>query len=69
MNATKLIDTGKVLIGLRYQRPVHYDVDKDMHRLQSALLGNSQRRLSDGFIALVCLGLAVLIVCLLRFLR
>lgn len=36
-------NTGKVLIGLLYQRPAHIDSDPDMQRLQSALIGRSQR--------------------------
>ena len=36
-------NTGKVLIGLLYQRPAPIDNDPDMQRLQTALIGRDPR--------------------------
>lgn len=63
-----VINTGKVLIGLRYRKPVQVDIDKDMRHLQSALLGTKQRRLSDVSIAFFCAALVVLVLLLSRLL-
>ena len=40
-------NTGKVLIGLLYQRPAPLDYDPDMQRLQSALIGRDQRLVAN----------------------
>lgn len=50
MNASKQgrptpYNTGKVLIGSRYEPPRQYQMSRDAERLQSVLLGHRRRRL------------------------
>lgn len=61
-------NTGKVLIGSRYEPPRQYEMSRDAERLQSVLLGHHRRvlRFSDiaGYLILltvVMIGLAVLV--------
>lgn len=55
-------NTGKVLIGCRYEPSKKVEFSRDAERLQSALIGSPKREVTPGY----CLGLAA--VCAILFL-
>ena len=54
-------NTGKVLIGSRYERPLRVDMSRDMERLQTGLLSRAERRALAGFhlLIILCMGAMV----------
>ncbi len=53
-------DTGKVKIGLRYQRPQKNEYSVDQERLQRALLGERDPYQDELLLAIVCLACVVI---------
>lgn len=54
-------DTGKVKIGLRYQRPQKNEYSVDQERLQRALLGERDPYHTELLFAIKCLACVVFI--------
>lgn len=56
MNGQRVFNTGKIQIGLAYQPKPYVESDKDMLKLQRALMGTGRRIDIDGLaIAASCL--------------
>ena len=59
MNGQRVFNTGKIQIGLAYQPKPYVESDKDMLKLQRALMGTGRRFDIEGLvIAISCAVLA-----------
>ena len=55
-------NTGKVLIGCRYEPSTKVEFSRDAERLQSALIGSPKREVTPGYclsLAAICAALVV----------
>lgn len=51
-------NTGKVLIGSKYERPLRVEMSRDMENLQRGLLSRAEKRVIAGtkLLIILCLG-------------
>lgn len=54
-------NTGKVLIGSQYQKPLRVDMSRDMERLQTGLLSRAERRALAGVKLLIILAMGAMV--------
>jgi|DEB3_MinimDraft_2_1074329.scaffolds.fasta_scaffold152011_2 hypothetical protein len=54
-------NTGKVKIGINYQKPLRVDMSRDMENLQRGLLSRAERRAIASFNLLIILALGAMV--------
>jgi hypothetical protein len=62
MSGERVFNTGKVSIGLAYERKPLVSMDRDALRLQSALLGERKGLDADGIVVVTCVAGLVAVV-------
>ena len=54
-------NTGKVKIGINYQKPLRVDMSRDMENLQRGLLSRAEKRAIASFNLLIILALGAMV--------
>lgn len=54
-------NTGKVKIGINYQKPYRVDMSRDMERLQTGLISRVERKAKSGIQLIIILAMAAMI--------
>ena len=54
-------NTGKVKIGINYQKPYRVDMSRDMERLQAGLISRVERKAKSGVKVFIIVACAVMV--------